>query len=540
MENQNLTPEINEESGINIKDLFRVALKYKFMILALIVVATVAAFIYVKVFVTVKYRSETCVVVALQSNASKQSASQDNITYDYSNSQKLIDTIADLSKKDLVVNEVVKRWNDEDGTYWATKHPEIDADVLNKIKNYKLTTVIVKEGLSVSSSSNKFFIDLYFDCDNQEICDEILDLIVEVLIDTCNSDTIAMFNDAVTQADYASPAKYHSPSILKAVLIGFAIGLVLSVGLIVILELTRTHFKDSDEVERYLKTTVLGSIYDVDLKKHTRRELAVKSLDLNKNNYNKLISTLDYYQTNEELKVMQVTSSIPSEGKSTIIFNIAREMATLEKKVLLIDLDINRPVQHRMVQLKRTPGFTDYALGHNTLNDIVHHLDEGFDLICSGTKNVNSLIILNGNKLRELLNEIKKLGVYDYILLDTPPVHASADSVTIGKNSDAILYVISEKESKKNLTLDAFKQLKERNYIILGIVLNNVEMKGKKSSYYYYYKYYSKDTTGSEKIEVDDNIDETPVTEEEAKETMKNLDKIDLDNKFLEEDNKKE
>ena len=91
-------------------------------------------------------------------------------------------------------------------------------------------------------------------------------------------------------------------------------------------------------------------------------------------------------------------------------------MATLEKKVLLIDLDINRPVQHRMVQLKRTPGFTDYALGHNSLNEITHHLEEGFDLICSGSKNVNSLIILNGNKLREMLNEIKKLGVYDYIL----------------------------------------------------------------------------------------------------------------------------
>ena len=546
----------NEGSSITLKDLFRIALKYKFMILGVTVLCTLIAFIYVMVFATPTYRSTGCVVVTI----SKVSGSGENeqVTYDYSNSQKLVETIAKLTTKDIVVDKVVDMLNpspkasDEVKAASAAYINAIKAKAQNKLNEGEelgeldfsfVTSSYLKSNISVSSSTAEFLIDIHLVSEHRAEASYVLDTVIEKLIETCNSDTLPVLNNTTNQVNNASYASYYKPNKTTTILIGFAIGVVISIAIIVLIELLRTHFKDGNEVESYLHTTIIGQVYDVEMKKHTRRELAVKSLDVNKTNYNKLISTLDYYSETNKSKVIQVTSSIPSEGKSTIIFNMAREMTVLDKKVLLIDLDINRPVQHRMVGLKRNPGFVEYAMGTEKLEGVIHHLEEGFDMICAGAKSVNSLILLNGNKLPKLLEEVLALNIYDYILIDTPPVHASADSITIGRVVDGMVFVVSEKESKKNLTLDAVRQIRSRNIPIIGVVFNNIDMKNKSGGYYYYYKYYSHEGTESEKLNdpeafQDDN--EEVLSEEVVKETMENLDKVNLDNSFLEEENKTE
>ena len=557
MENNNMENMAmeNDSPSISLKDLFRIALKYKFMILGVTLACTLIAFLYVMIFATPTYRSTACVVVTI----SKVSGSEGNetVTYDYSNSQKIVETIAKLTSKDIVVNKVVETLNPSskatDEVKAASKAyiDKLKEEVIASLDDGEtftdfdfsfVTAAYLKENLSVSSSTSEFLIDIHLVSENRREASYVLDCVIEKLIETCNSDKLPLLNDTTNQVNDASYASYYKPNKMTTTLIGFAIGLVISVAIIVLIELLRTHFKDSEEVESYLHTTIIGQVYDVEMKKHTRRELAVKSLDVNKTNYNKLISTLDYYSETNKAKVIQVTSSIPSEGKSTIIFNTAREMTVLNKKVLLIDLDINRPVQHRMVGLKRNPGFVEYAMGTENLDGIIHHLEEGFDMICAGAKSVNSLILLNGNKLPKLIEELLALNVYDYILIDTPPVHASADSITIARCVDGLIFVVSEKESKKSLALDAVRQIRSRNIPIIGAIFNNIDMKNKSGGYYYYYKYYSHEGTESgnlaENEEVQDDIE--PIDEAVVKETMENLDKVNLDNSFLEDETKEE
>ena len=548
---ENITTE-NEGSSITLKDLFRIALKYKFMILGVTLLCTLIAFIYVMVFATPVYRSSACIVVTI----SKVSGSGENeqVTYDYSNSQKIVETIAKLTSKDIVVNEVVNTLNPSNKATDEVKEASkayienLKQKAINDLDEGEefvdfdfsfVTASYLKENLSVSSSTSEFLIDVYLQSEHRREASYVLDCVIEKLIDTCNSEKLSLLNNTTNQVNNASYASYYKPNKTTTILIGFAIGLVVSIAIIVLIEILRTHFKDGNEVENYLHTTIIGQVYDVEMKKHTRRELAVKSLDVNKTNYNKLISTIDYYSETNKIKVIQVTSSIPSEGKSTIIFNMAREMTILDKKVLLIDLDINRPVQHRMVGLKRNPGFVEYAMGNEKLDGIIHHLEEGFDMICAGAKSVNSLILLNGNKLPKLIEEVKALNVYDYILIDTPPVHASADAITIARVVDGLVFVVSEKESKKSLALDAVKQIRARNITIIGTIFNNIDMKNKSGSYYYYYKYYSHEGTETSKLAKDDEVQddvEEVISEEVVKETMENLDKVNLDNSFLDDD----
>ena len=511
MENNNVDNNMvmEEGSSITFKDILRIALKYKFLILGVTLACTLIAFVYVMFFATPTYRSTGCVVVTI----SKVSGSGDSetVTYDYSNSQKIVETIAKLTSKDIVVNEVVNTLNPSDKASDEVKAASKlylegikakamasldDEDEYEDLDFSFVTSAYLKENISVSSSTSEFLIDIYLVSEYKNEASYVLDCVIEKLIETCNSEKLPLLNQTTNQVNNASKATYYKPNKTTTTLIGFAIGLVLSVVIVFLIEVLRTHFKDADEIETYLHTTVIGQVYDVEMKKHTRRELATKSLALNKTNYNKLISTIDYYSDSTKSKVYQVTSSIPSEGKSTIIFNLAKEMAVLDKKVIIIDLDINRPVQHRMVGLKRNPGFVEYATSNEPLNNIIHHLEEGFDMICSGSKSVNSLILLNGSKLPKLIEELKAMDAYDYILIDTPPIHASADSITTARVVDGLLFVVSEKESKKSLSVDAIRQIQARNINVIGAIYNNVDKKGKGNNYYYYYyKYYSHETS---------------------------------------------
>ena len=199
--------------------------------------------------------------------------------------------------------------------------------------------------------------------------------------------------------------------------------------------------------------------------------------------------------TTNEGKVISVTSSIPSEGKSMTILNLAYTFAETNKKVLLIEGDMRLPTLATRLKLKQTPGLSNLLVGLNTVNDAIQHFataKEGsqpvnVDVIVSGTIPPNPSELLGSSRLVSLLKVLRKN--YDYIFIDQPPVTAVTDALITSDKTDGIIVVVRNNHASRSGLAETMRQLKLVDAHVLGFVFNGAVTDGRK---YYKKGYYKK------------------------------------------------
>ncbi len=212
-------------------------------------------------------------------------------------------------------------------------------------------------------------------------------------------------------------------------------------------------------------------------------------LSFTSESFQKIVIDLDYINVDSNHKVLQFTSTLPSEGKSTFVSNIAFLLQQKEKKVILLDLDLRRPKINRAFTVPNENGITDYISGKITLEEAIKHSDEvGIDFMVAGESTNLVTNVLESQKMKELIDKLKER--YDYVLLDTPPVIAVSDAIIISKLSEAVIFIVAQGKAKKSLVKDAIQTLKKYDVNIIGIVFNQVKMDqagyGYKGNYAYY------------------------------------------------------
>jgi len=181
---------------------------------------------------------------------------------------------------------------------------------------------------------------------------------------------------------------------------------------------------------------------------------------------------------------MLVTSSGPSEGKSTITANLAIVNAQQEKKVLLIDADMRKPTVHYTFRLDNLRGLSNVLVGEHSLQEAVNtEVEDNLDILSSGPIPPNPSELLASKRLKELISEAKE--VYDIIIFDTPPVLAVTDAQILADSVDGTLLVIRSGKTEKEAALKAKEALEPAKAKLLGTVLNDREKAA--NSYYYYY-----------------------------------------------------
>ena len=176
-----------------------------------------------------------------------------------------------------------------------------------------------------------------------------------------------------------------------------------------------------------------------------------------------------------DVKAIAVTSCHPNEGKSTISLELARSLAEVGKKVLFVDADMRKSViVQKYADGVGIVGLSQYLSGQNTLDDVLYSTQiEGMDIIFSGQFPANPVELLSSSAFKALIEEQTK--VYDYVLIDTPPLGMVIDCAVISNVCDsAIMVVAAEKVSNRRAR--AIKaQLDKSGVHILGVVLNRVK-----------------------------------------------------------------
>jgi polysaccharide biosynthesis transport protein len=188
-------------------------------------------------------------------------------------------------------------------------------------------------------------------------------------------------------------------------------------------------------------------------------------------------------------KIIVVTSSIPSEGKSTVALNLATAFAQVEK-TLIIGGDLRRPNLARRCELRaKHPGLSDYIAGSSPLNDCIASWGSGdtmVDVMPTGIIPSNPLELLSSNKFRETLELLK--ARYDRILIDSAPVAAVSDAMLLAAYADQIVFVLKSDSTSVALIKNSLGQITNNNDVPLAIVLNQFDPK-KKTKYYSNYSY---------------------------------------------------
>jgi capsular exopolysaccharide synthesis family protein len=214
----------------------------------------------------------------------------------------------------------------------------------------------------------------------------------------------------------------------------------------------------------------------------------LKELDSKTNEAYKRVRTNITF-SGEDIRVISVTSSVPNEGKSSVSFNLARSFAEDGKKTLYIDADIRKSVTVARYGVDReTLGLTHYLSGQvKQLEEIIYETDvDNLDVIFTGAKAPNPAELLGLEKFRKMMSTLK--GIYDYIIIDCPPLGSVIDAVLISRATDGTILVIESDSLSYKLVQSVKRELDQNNCKILGVILNKVEMGGK--GYYGYYRGY--------------------------------------------------
>ena len=200
--------------------------------------------------------------------------------------------------------------------------------------------------------------------------------------------------------------------------------------------------------------------------------------------YRSLRTNIQFAGVDHELKTIMVTSTGPSEGKSTTIANLAVTMAQSERKTLLIDADLRKPTIHHTFDLNHRFGLTTLLAGQSSMEESVQETTiANLSVMASGPIPPNPAEMLNSKAMKRFIQEASLR--YDQVLFDAPPIIAVTDPQILASLVDGVILVIDSGKTNKDVAVKAKMQLENVKANIIGVVLNNKEMSG--DGYYYYY-----------------------------------------------------
>tara|TARA_B100002052_G_scaffold6991_1_gene6021 strand:- start:251 stop:2605 length:2355 start_codon:yes stop_codon:yes gene_type:complete len=309
--------------------------------------------------------------------------------------------------------------------------------------------------------------------------------------------------------DYSRTSGYSGQNQKRTILMGLILGLGAGIALAFGIEYLDNTIKTTNDIERK-NLSVLGIIPSIGEEIVSKRKLFTFNVASSKSSrglkrrlitredprspvseaYRSLRTSLLYTSADKKIKSILISSAGPGEGKTTTVANLAITYANLGKKTILIDTDLRRPVVHKVLDLNKEPGITDYLSGaKNDFKDLVQSTSiENLYVVPSGIIPPNPSELLGSKRMSDLIKNLEK--DWDMILLDSPPLVAVTDATMVSKEIDQIVMVVKVGQTDKKAFDHTINSLRNVKAPLGGIILNAVTHKNSYGSYYYYYQYY--------------------------------------------------
>ena len=291
------------------------------------------------------------------------------------------------------------------------------------------------------------------------------------------------------------PNVAYAPKKTQIVGIAAAVALLIGIMLSLLLDRISNTINTASDVESRLGVPMLGYLQKMagTGKKSVSTELAFlnDSQSLFAESIRTIRTSVMMGALDSAKKIIVVTSSVPSEGKTTLCFNLACALAQVNKSVLLIDADLRRPKLGRLIgRDKNAPGLSNMVSGVSPISEcIVKHEQGGFHLLTSGFVPPNPLELLSSAKFADVLDKLKE--AFDMVLIDSPPLGLVSDSLVLSQIANEIIFVVKADSTPYQLARSNIKRLLLADAPILGVVLNQLDLE-RAEKYYGEYSGYGR------------------------------------------------
>ena len=483
----------NEEIEIDLSRVFGAVLNKAWLVAVVAVLCAVLAFLGTFFFITPQYQSSAMFYVN-NNSLSVGNASLSLSSSDISASRGLVKTyIVILDTRETLLDVI--DYAGVDRTYGQLR-AMIEAEAVDNTEVFQVV---------VTSS------------DPQE-AEKIANAIAYILpkrISSIVEGTSAKVVDAAVAASRPS-----SPSYSKNTLLGFVIGFALTVAVIVLRELFDVSVRAEEDIEQVCKHPVLAAVPDMAapskggyyygygskkktaLSRDQKMPLVGADISFSASEAYKLLRTkLQYSFADEEnCRIIGISSAMTGEGKSLTAVNLAYTLSQLDKRVLLIDCDMRRPSLSAKLPIAKKPGLSGFLSGQNNLENLIQLCglkdeEKAFHVIAAGQNPPNPVELLSSARMAKMLNKLR--SVYDYVILDLPPIGEVSDALAVAKETDGILLVVRQNYCNRIALSAAVRQFEFVESRLLGVVYNcaSEETGGYGNKYYnkkYYRKYYQR------------------------------------------------
>ena len=287
------------------------------------------------------------------------------------------------------------------------------------------------------------------------------------------------------------PAK---PNTMLNLALGGLVGLALGLGMAFMIEYLDTSVKSIEDVEGLLDVPVLAVIpKDIGLLMNSEAD------NLDAEAYRILRTNIEFNRKRGDANAISVVSGSAGEGKSTTLSNLAFVCAQAGYTTLLIDGDLRRPKLHTFFNVSNENGLSAHLAGRSRLEDSVMKSQvENLWFMPSGPMPADPSGLLNSKPMRELMIDLKSR--FDVILIDAPPILGVSDGAVLASEADMTIAVVQHRKLPQKTLLRVKQAVESAGGDLLGVVLNNVDIRSDSQYQYYtsYYTYYATPDGGRE------------------------------------------
>ncbi len=282
----------------------------------------------------------------------------------------------------------------------------------------------------------------------------------------------------------SSPSK---PRVALNMMLAVVVGLVVGLGLAFFLEYLDTSVKTMEDVENYLQVPVLAVV-----PQGIHLLVNAPEARMDAEAYRILKTNIEFNRKDANANTITFVSGGAGEGKSTTLANLACIFAEGGYNTLVVDADLRRPTQHSIFHRDNNKGLTDFLTRDLDLEDVIIKTDtKNLSLLTSGLVPSDAIGVLNSQRMIDLVGEVKRR--FDIVFFDSPPILGVSDASVLARALDLTIVVVQHRRFPRTMLMRVKQAIQSAGGTLLGVVLNNVDIRHDESYEYYtnYYSYYA-------------------------------------------------
>jgi succinoglycan biosynthesis transport protein ExoP len=284
------------------------------------------------------------------------------------------------------------------------------------------------------------------------------------------------------------PTEPVEPQPVRTAALAAVLGLLVGLGAAFLLDYLDDSVRVPEDVEPLTDTPVLA-VVPVQAPPDHRPVALSEPHEFVVEIYRGLRTNVQFLGLDRTLRTIQITSSLPGEGKTTTATNLAVVLAQAGHRTVLVDADLRKPRAHEVFRVPATPGFTEALLGE-PLDLVLAHVDDHLHVVAAGTVPPNPSEMMSHRRVAELLAELA--ARYDYVIVDTAPILPIADALALSRSVDGVLLVAQANRVAQRELGEALERLDRVGAPLFGLVLNRASSARGDGTYGYGYGYGSR------------------------------------------------